>query len=299
MAELEESVAQAVAASQQPGSGVTAEHAAALVEARDGVRAGVEARVSPPAEAPPPKCSTRTRDAAAVGRVHHRPRCSGDVRGARCVLGAGPLARPGNGAGERGGATVEHEGALGVQDRFLLQALKGWKTDVTIETTRDDRPTDHTGKVENMIVGMYDGSQVDATTGQTSARNLFNLRHAQVFDRIAGASVGGSVAHEIIEAYAGARAFPGKPIRESFNEVHEATAALDIPSRRKWTSLMIPERDTGRVYLTLLADSDRSSPGFESRQRLYEVPNLRGELDANGTPLLYPDGNFRIRPVTP
>lgn len=179
--------------------------------------------------------------------------------------------------------TVEQEGALGVQDRFLLRAVQGWKTDVTLETTRSDTAPDIDGVVEPATIGRYDGSRVNDTTDQVEARQVFNLRHARILEREAGASVGGSVAHEIIEAYAGARGFPGGSYDDGFTASHLGAEALDELPSRGWTAQVDFNPKSDQIVAAILIDTDNRSPGYERIVPLYVNPTQHFKLDASGT----------------
>lgn len=186
--------------------------------------------------------------------------------------------------------TVEEVVALGVQDRWLLRALQGWKTDVTLETTRADTAPDLDGVERQLVIGRYDGSRVDAATEQIEARQVFNLRHAQVLERYTGASVGGSVAHEIIEAYAGARGRPWRTFEESYDVAHEGAEALDPPPDREWGTGVAPDRRSDQIVVSLFVDTRGDASRYEREIPLYVDPTQHFRLDATGAPVLGSDG---------
>ena len=195
--------------------------------------------------------------------------------------------------------TPEQEGALGVQDRWLLQAVQGWKTDVTLETTRSDTAPDLDGVERQVVVGRYDGSRVDAATEQVAARQVFNLRHARVLERAAGASVGGSVAHEIIEAYAGARGFPGGSYAKGFEEAHAGAEAIDPPPRREWTSGVRPNLKSDQIVVSLFINTFGDKSVYEREIPLYVDPTQHFRVDPAGSVVLNSEGRPVVDPGPP
>jgi hypothetical protein len=128
---------------------------------------------------------------------------------------------------EKTGQLSVPDGTKGKNDaeNVLIEAINNQYVTLNLAFTAENTMNDMKGFLQQVIGGMYGGSQVNED-GSTIALQGINIEHFKKVESAGGDKVGQNIIHETLEGYVGGRDHPGTSYTLSYEPSHGESMRL-------------------------------------------------------------------------